>query len=211
MALYNEILVGRFNNLIKKWMSFKGQAPAPQLAGEITPAFNIPMGVETRFLEGWYRYGWVTDLAATPGLTSAARLRNPEGSGMIAVIESCKLWSAAAQEIDIRQRANSSTNANLGTPSNPFSLEERTGPLPKNEITSSLQISTDLAGSQLGTAIWAMMMPAGGAPVELITYDDQQWVIDPGQWIQIFSNLANTRWMANFTWRERALEESERS
>jgi len=210
MAIFNEILSGRYNRALQKIFAVKGGPPVRQIGGEIMPIVSIFSGAENRFAEGWYRYGFAVANAAIAGLTTAARFRNPTGSNSIAVIESCKLWTAAAMAMDIRQRANLAADADLGTPSQPFSLELRTRTGLQNQMSTSMHISTDLAGNQQGTQIWFLQMPAGGTPLELINCEDQEWVIDPGQWVQIFSNLANTAWVVNFTWRERPLEESER-
>ncbi len=207
MALYNEILVGRFNNFMKKWLNMKGQAPAPQLAGEVSPSFTFFSGVENRWLEGWYRYMQAFDQPAVVGLTTAVRFRNPANSGMIAVIESMKLVSAAGQDFVIRQR-DIQADINLGAVTQAAGIERREyiGTLPQR---SAINTSVDLAGSQLGVAVALYILPAGGPPLELILQDNQEWVVDPGQWFQFIGNLANTRWTLTIGWRERPLEPSE--
>ncbi len=41
MALFNEILVGRYNRFLQRLLSMKGHPPAPQLASEIQPNFDV--------------------------------------------------------------------------------------------------------------------------------------------------------------------------
>lgn len=210
MAIYNEILVGRYNRALQKLLGIKGSPPVRQVGGEIMPIFTVFYGAENRFLEAWYRYGFAFDQPAVGGLTTAVRVRNPTASGILTVLESIKLWSAGAQNLQIRQRANSVVDADLGTGTNIFSMEQRTKPTPiSNQQFASTHLSTDLAGNQQGTLMYMIPMPAGGNVVELINDENQEIVIDPGQWLNFFGDLANTRWVMSLTWRERQIEESE--
>jgi len=205
VALYNEILVGRFNQFIKRWMNFKGQAPAPQLASEIVPGFVFFSGNENRFNESWYRYALGVQNAAVAGLTTAMRFRNPGaapgGSSVIAVLESVRLWEAAADSVIVLRRG-SQPDVNLSTavPGNP---QERRIPTFSNSI-----VSLDLAGSQVGIQAFHVEL-AAGVETELIQTEPQEIVVDPGDWIQFASSLANTAFRISFRWRERSLEPSE--
>jgi len=206
MAKYNEILVGRYNQALQKIFGIKGGAPAPQLGGDIQVSFSIFSGVENRFPERWFRYSNAFDQVATPGLTTAARIRNPGNSGAIAVIESIRVWSAAAQDIQVRQR-DVLTDVDLGSNGPGLSLERRTGS--PRQTFSTLHQSQDFAGNQQGTIVYLIPMPAGGSMFELIQNENQELVVDPGQWFNFFNSLANTRWALNLTWRERMIEEGE--
>ena len=87
MAIFNEILEGRFNRFLQKFFAIKGGPPVRQLGSEIMPVFQIFNGVENRWLEGWQQYGFVTVQAAGgAGVPSGVRLRNPVGSNVLAVI-----------------------------------------------------------------------------------------------------------------------------
>src|SRR5437899_9413190 len=101
MALYNEILVGRFARGIQKYFGAKGSPPIKQLAGDLYIVHKLFNGAENRYLEGWSRFGWVAGQAAAVGNKSAVRLRNPPTSNVIAVIEriSCSLASLATKSI----------------------------------------------------------------------------------------------------------------
>src|SRR5437879_1331505 len=87
MARYNEILVGRFNRFLQKVFAMKGEPPAPQLAGEISPNFQLFSGVENRYLEAWDRFAAGVNVAPVAGNLSGIRLRNPAGSNIVAVLE----------------------------------------------------------------------------------------------------------------------------
>jgi hypothetical protein len=45
--------------------------------------------------------------------------------------------------------------------------------------------------------------------IELITFEDQEITVDPGQWVQIHTTVANTEFWSWVTWRERPIEEGE--
>ncbi len=207
MAIFNEILVGRYNRALQKLLGIKGSPPVRQVGGEIMPILGMFYGVDNRFLETWYRYAFNFDQPAIAGLTTAVRFRNPAGSGVIAVLESVKIWSAGAQNIQMRQR-DVIGDVNLGTAFQIQGIERRQFGVSTQR--SNTNISQDLAGNQQGTIVNMFPMPAGGQPLEQILFDEQEFVVDPGQWFQWFGDLANTRWVINFIWRERPLEESER-
>src|SRR5882672_5728754 len=143
MAIFNEILVGRYNRALQKLLGIKGTSPVRQIAGEITPALAMFYGVDNRFLETWYRYAFTFDQPAIPGLTTAVRFRNPANSAIMAVLESVKIWSAGAQNIQMRQR-DTIGDVNLGASSQIQGIERRQF-LPTTTQRSNVNISTDLA------------------------------------------------------------------
>jgi len=87
MAIFNEILVGRYNRALQKIFGIKGSPPVRQVAGEITPAISMFYGVEHRITESWNRYA--IGVAAGPVAAQVCnfRYRNPRGSGVLAVLE----------------------------------------------------------------------------------------------------------------------------
>src|SRR5260370_37844134 len=100
MAIYNEILVPRIARGLQKFFGIKGDVPAKQLAGEIMPVHLIATGNETRFLDGWNRWGVGISSLANVANTNGVQLRNPAGSNIIAVIERAIAFSSAGQELD---------------------------------------------------------------------------------------------------------------
>src|SRR5258708_39302674 len=102
MARYNEILTGRFNRLLQKLLQMKGGPTAPQLASEISPQLSIPdLGVESRFHLGWNSCGFAINTGGAVGTASAAQLRNPANSKVIAGIDKITIESSVAQEVDL--------------------------------------------------------------------------------------------------------------
>src|SRR5258708_34741080 len=88
MARVNEILAGRFNRALQKFLSMKGGPPAAQLASEIGAMFVFNrMGADFRYLESWNRYGVTFTIGGVALNQGTFRLRNPLGSNVIAVVE----------------------------------------------------------------------------------------------------------------------------
>src|SRR5260370_39848254 len=87
MAIFNEILEGRFNRGLQKLFAIKGGPPVRQLGSEIMPVLPVFNGVENRFLEAWNVYGLTTTQGAGgAGVPTSVRLRNPVGLNTIEVI-----------------------------------------------------------------------------------------------------------------------------
>src|SRR5215472_15093243 len=88
MALYNEILSGRFNRAIQKYLGIKGGPPAAQLASDIAFTWEFPLGNEFRILESWAIFMTTANMTA-PGVGNRVgfRLRNPAASNVVTVLQ----------------------------------------------------------------------------------------------------------------------------
>src|SRR5258708_33716745 len=190
MAIFNEILVGRYNRALQKLLGIKGSPPVRQVGGEIMPILGMFYGVDNRFLETWYRYAFNFDQPAIAGLTTAVRFRNPAGSGVIAVLESVKIWSAGAQNIQMRQR-DVIGDVNLGTAFQIQGIERRQFGVSTQR--SNTNISQDLAGNQQGTIVNMFAMPAGGQPLAHTLSYEQEFPPDPRQRVQLVGLRPHTR------------------
>jgi len=199
MAVYNEILVGRLNNFLKKYLGMKAQAPAPQLSSEIVAGFNIDAGVELRFLQEWSRFGAAINVAPTVGQTNTLRLVNPALSNIIAVIEKISIGVLLAQVVII----GSSQVAN-GTILSPYIFD------PRGQLGSLVQASftTDSAGA---TRILAEISLGATSQQDLIFDTNQEITLLPNSGLIITGGLANSNLIASIWWRQRFLEESERA
>lgn len=89
MALFNEILQGRYNALLTRLMAMKGGSPAPQLSPEI----QMVLAIESERPE-WQalmhaRLCWASSSVAAGGVGTRARtaLLNPAASGVLVVVE----------------------------------------------------------------------------------------------------------------------------
>ena len=202
MGLFNEILSGRFNRALQKLLSMKGKPPAPQLATEIGVQFPLPLGVEFRFLEQWERFGSFNAQAGTLGNFSQIRLRNPAGSNVIGVVEKI---SFAFTVIDVVTVSLQVQAADLVTPITTQSrIDART------RGVGALILSQGTPAALPATNLWAADA-AANADSDVILDENQELTILPGDAVTLSSNTANTLLRATIWWRERFLEDSERT
>lgn len=91
--MLNEIQTGRYNAILGKLLGMK-QTPAPLLATDIFPMLALEVDrPEWPFLAGVRLCGGYRSDAAVVGQYSHIALRNPTGSGILAVVTS---WNAYA-------------------------------------------------------------------------------------------------------------------
>jgi len=206
MALFNEILVGRFNRGIQKLFGIKGGPPAAQLSSEIAVNHQLQSGAENRYLEGWNLLSGVYQTAVSGAAQNAAlRFRNPAGSNTIAVffaISTVDLVSSTAN--NYAGIALGATAANLTTVvSAPSSIDPRFG------VGSSLIVSQQVAAAGLGTVLRFFPYTVN------VLQELLQWGVEipllPGQALQLTTaSITGSSPMVNALWRERFLEDSER-
>lgn len=203
MARYNEILSPRYNRMLTKLFSMKGEAPAPQLAPDIQPVLPHFSGNENRVLEGWHRYGFGARFQQTAAQNTAFQIRNPVGSRIIVVIELLLVFTEqpATVFINIGQNAADLTNLFSG-----FRLDGRIQNVRSNAIVSQMYNSAVPAGTAsiaaLNSQITAFALPMFAA--------DQELVLAPGDVLYMdTSTTVNVTMVVSNFWRERPLEESE--
>jgi hypothetical protein len=207
MAIYNEILVGRFNRALQKHFGLKGGPPAPQLASEIAPTMNMFYGVENRYLEGWNRFGNSNIISAGgAGNRSGFRIRNPKGSNVIAVIEKWMVIEPTAVQdqpfvnfsiLDPGTLAAASVIVvNTG-------LDNRGSPTPNMDLSASSNV-----GALLGVQILQAALAANSS-FEFISFEDQELPLPPNSGYTLYANTLNQQLLYSILWRERVLEASE--
>ncbi len=204
MGGFNEILAGRFNRALQKLFSMKGSPPVPTLGSEIMPIQAFLSGVENRYLEGWNRFGDVRGVAAVAAVISFAEWRNPSGSNIIACFE--KITFVANNVADRPQLLLGplGTDAAIATPSN-SRLD------PRGTINPTLVIST---GSTVPAGP-TNKMEGGVASVngsyDFILTENSEVTVLPGDALIVNSSVVNTAFRVAALWRERFLEDSERT
>ena len=205
MAKFNEILVGRYNRMLQKLLGMKGGPPAAQLASEINANLQFPdLGNETRLFLGWYLYGLATFATAAATLNSFSQLRNPAASKVIAVVQKIVIAATAgASRYDV-QYGQAGTDGAIQV--FPRALDGRK----QGSVTGSTIIcSTGTgAGGQIGTNILFAQVALNNS-FDLITYENQEIVLAPGDQVRVQDNTINENALISFFWRERALEEGE--
>jgi hypothetical protein len=225
MALYNEIFTGRLNRALQKMTGIKGGAAVKQLGSEILPVFPMFWGAEARYLESWNLFGISYDVTAAAANTSAFQLANPGSptagsaslvptSNVIAVITKWVIinYSAAVITIYLEKGPIGATIGNLaGVPnmqSSSVNYDKR-----GNLQTSLIPSSTNLSGAvgSISNTPMIVTLPANAGMVDLITYEDQQLPLLPGDYIRLHNTVLNSPCTGFVMWRERYLEESERT
>jgi hypothetical protein len=205
VARYNEILVGRYNRQFQKLFSMKGDAPSPQLAGEIQPGFPLFSGVENRYTEGWETFSIGVFVAAVAADFGACSFRNPTGSGMIAVVESL-LVIGDGTHADAPNWQRFEDNADEASAVNTVTtrLDGRTRNQP------SIVVSKGNPVSIVGTLLQQGIITVNNQGWWFIFTDIQEAPLLPGSRYRIQSNIANQAITVSARWRERTLEDSEK-
>ena len=208
LARYNEILVGRFNRALQKLTQLKGDAPAPQMASEIQPSWPLPLGNEFRYLEGWSLWSMSGRVTGGAAQFSAFRLRNPTGSNVIGVIQSV-IVSAGQAAGDTFTFALGPIAGDLTTVLTPQRLDARL----KTSGTGSVLIpsQTTNSGGAGSPQIGILGMNPANNSYETITDPVSEIPLLPGDTFQIDDATANQQLTFWVRWRERFLEESERT
>jgi hypothetical protein len=206
MARFNEILSGRFNRFMQKHFSMKGGPPAPQLASELTMNMQFLNGVENRYLESWDRYSMVFSRSGVAAQVGKGQLRNPVGSNLIAVVEKIT-WVGGAVDQPVLWKGNVNNDLAVVTNAGSGNFDNRSRPL------SSLILSqeTSVPGIPVGTiGIWSGVNQAN-VTVDVLQLDDQEIPMLPGSVLGIEGQVVAQSFNAVFWWRERFLEDSERT
>jgi hypothetical protein len=204
MAKYNEILAGRLNNALKKFLSMKGPAPSPQIASEFAPTFALFWGVENRFLEEWQRFATVNVVTGGAGQIAGFRFRNPTGSNIIAVFEKIVAGATAAAEQPTVEISLTNTDLTTVRALTTSRVDSRGRPQP-----TLIHSSTTNYAAPLAFAFLRGLSPAGQS-YDFITDENQELTVLPGDSLDIFSNVNAQAFTMSALWRERVLEESER-
>jgi hypothetical protein len=202
-----ELQIGRLTRFLQKWANMKGKGFPIALSSEIAANLNIFSGAENRYLDSWdlFASGFAVG-AGGAGNFSKWRIRNPVGSGVVAVFQRICVSEALADtpRLSWGRAIITDLSTNPG-----FGVNSWDG---RGKPTSSLTISTE-------NNTVTQDIP-GGTPILLFltnnTFADfllngVEMPLLPGSALQISTNVANQAANANFMWRERALEDSEKT
>jgi hypothetical protein len=206
MARYNEILVGRYNRFLQKLLVVKGGPPAAQLASEIQPVIPLFHGIENRNLEGWDLFATYSAFAGVAAQNTTLQINNPTTSNVVAVFEKMNFFVPATDQITLRKG-----------PGAVLLLPQLVGAVmredPRGRQTASILFSTNDAG-HVPTLVQNFAGVLAGPAVmgEFIKTHNQEIALMPGDMIQISVNTVGaTQLTGGVKWRERFLEDSERT
>jgi len=179
------------------------------MSPEMMPILPFFSGIENRYLEGWDRFGFSIFAAAVGAANTSVRIRNPQGSNVVAVIEGIQCFSgpqagplADAPFVGYKTLLVSNL-ANVQT-SNYIGLDARGRAQPTVIISS---------GSGIAAGLVSIMQVAYGANgfVQFIQHEEQEITLLPGSALDTIGNVLNQGITVSYMWRERFLEDSERS
>ena len=204
MALFNEILVGRLNRWVQKIYAIKsGTASLTQLLPTVQTSAVIQEGVESRYLQGWTRFSVSNNAPAVAAQFTEFQIRNPIGSGVVAVIEDVNILVGANMICLITVEALSST---LGTvPAlTRVSLDARHNPNPSCIVSFGSQNAVPGFNNSM-----YQLFAQTAANAQMIRTANQEWTVLPGDAFILIGALVNTAMSPSIIWRERPLESSE--
>jgi hypothetical protein len=206
MAQYNEILTGRYNRFVQKLLGMKGRPPAPQLSGDVQLSLQLFSGIENRFLEQWGRQSATAVAPVSAALASGGSLRNPPTSNVLAVLEKVSVaTTGAAEEIDLSMAA---TINDLATAFATIPLDTRQPAASQSPLIASTN-SNATGAAALAPIARVLILP--NVTYDFIADTDQQFVLTPGNAVRLTSTVANQNMLVTFWWRERPMEEGEKT
>lgn len=211
MARFNELQVGRYNRYFQKILSMKGPATVVTIADEIIPVLPLIAKAEDLFMQGWDAYALGDAVAGVAADQTVYALRNPAGSNVIAVISRLNIQVASADTIVVRMQNGNTSNLAGSTPGiAAVNLDTRS---PRRAATLINTFLNSAAPPNLGQPIAQMKTAAAGlTPVEMcINTPEDEIVLAPDTHLEILTFGVNNSMQVTVRWRERFLEDSERS
>ena len=208
MALFNEILVGRYNRALQKLFGLKGEPPAPQLASEVSITHTFFSGVENRYLESWDRFAAAINVAAVALNQSGVRVRNPLTSNVMIVVEKITYGETANDQPTVTFGTDPGDLATVIAASN-SALDRRTRPNPS--LVLSRQATTPVVPALASASTLENHFIGANVPRDVITFEEQEIPLIPGAALQIQALAVNQALTTSIIWRERYLEEGERT
>lgn len=200
MAVFNEILVGRYNRFLQKILGMKGGPPARSLAGEVMPVLPFYHGAESLIHQGWEIFGQAVTVAASVGNTSKVQLRNPAGSNVVAAV--IKVAATSGANTKLLMGLSVPAAAAFATPATPAGFDSR------GRRTSTCRVFSE-AGAAIGGTIVYASEGLTATIKELVVGQHQSFPLLPDSSVQVGPNTVNTLVDVIFWWMERALEETE--
>src|SRR5437879_1103854 len=207
MAIYNEILAGRFARGIQKIFSMKGGVPTRQLSGEVMATFQIDKStaLENRSIHSVRSFAYPARVTGGVAQLAAVRFRNPTGSNVVAILEKFLITGTTTDTIRATRGATGTGDLTTNDSANQCIRDLRLGPV-------SGAIITSFRTNYVQQAVrWIEVDVAINQNYDVIQKPSDEFVIAPGDLVTIQSTTAAAILDVTVFWRERTLEESELS
>jgi len=205
MALYNEILVGRYNGILHKLLNMKEGAPAPTLSSDIQASIGLENDrPEWEFLGGEFRCTAPITKTADAANFGIGGLFNGQATGVLAVVERILINNTAAGAVNFQLRSGATTGLAAtvrGIASDFRWLTKQSacllGHASEAALTGNLIANFTVPGNSFVYVDWPFILPpfVPGMPVATN--------------IVVATGAINTALQATFFWREHAMENSE--
>lgn len=205
MARFNEILAGRLNRALQKFTGIKGAASTPQLGTEVAAAIPLFWGAECRYLEGWNRFFAQKSYAGVAAQINAFRIRNPVGSGVVAVMEKITVSNDGAAGDGYTITLGPFTGDFASIFNTPGRFDARGNPQPVMSLSFTQAAGPTTPGNNV-----ASINQGVNVSYDFIGTDIQEFPLLPGDAVQVQNTLVNNASLFTCWWRERPLEDSEK-
>ena len=198
----SKIEIGRYSDLLRRALSMVGQLDiAAELSPELSPTWQLEAATdEWQFLKGVKVCSAAERILANVGAGGQFALRNPAGSGALAVIDDISLTANSVNDFVITVQTSTVDLAN-----------------------TALSVVRDLRWPVTGAAGQAMMLPTfqnavGAVPVGAGTIHavrtigntradyKQQVVLPPGTRVVFGGLVVNVAVQASIAWHERGVQ-----
>lgn len=209
MGLFNELQAGRFNRFAQKLLSMKGPPVLPTLSTDLQFIHTFFSGEENRFPQSWDSFSVYDVWAPLTANHTAYEIRNPVGSNTVAVLYRLAFTSNTAGEA-LTFNISRGETVDQTTTGRATSLDART--TRKSSLIRSINSGTApaaLVGVQSG--VWTSVLGTNVPLLEAIPAGLEIPIL-PGDAIIVTGTLTTPPTQTSVAWwRERALEESERT
>ncbi len=203
---------GRYARGLQKTLGVKGETVIPDLDSALQADFSVSdaeSSPDKGFLFGWRRYAGQLSIAANAGLQSVGGIQNPANSGVIAIIERCRL-RATVTAADIMEIFVGNGYVISGHAS-PKDFRQAEFTARSTKFTSLCFFSALNPGAITGTLLGDVPCDFSDATrqtFEMITERTQHPVLPGDDWFAT-TPVVNVGLRGIIEWRERALDPSE--
>ena len=207
MALFNEILSGRFNRFAQKALSMKGPPALPTLSQDLQIALPWRVGNEDDYLRSVDWFGLSVANAANAAGFFGFRLTNPLNSGIIAVIKRMRFRTTIADGASIEAAYNLAPPTFYAVQNQGSALDGRL----KRQSTCTYSLTNAATtGVSLGAGAIDFYATAAGVDNFWLQDIDQGIVLTPASALNVFGSTNNAVCFSSIWWTERVLEDSEK-
>lgn len=204
MALFNEILVGRYNSILHKLLNMKEGAPAPTLASDVVATICLELDrPEWQFLGGEWFGSVFTSKIADAGNLSYMGIFNGAATGVLAIVEGILVTNINAAATTYNVVVGGTTGLTGTVRGN---AHDR-----RFTKQSTCLVGSGVEAALTGSRIYQLTIPAGESrlmsfPVILPPTDVIPGLISN---VTVTTAAINTEVRGSFFWREHQMEPSE--